>query len=883
MFARKVNDNGICPPWIITVFVFIVQFSTSSAICSHSEICIQTRTPERPPHVVYTGSKFPDIRTLFNVSLDDIETLEIRGTNIESLSSRDIGQLTNLSKLYIDGCKKLEVMYYAFKKNKALSIIHIKNCGIERFKALAFDGAFQKKSFIGELNLKGNRLIHFPSFTSRVPGLKKLYLDKNGITRLTDRSLRNLDELELLSLRETSLRSIGDDVFAKTQHLVEFTAFGSRELSEITKNAFREARNLKILDLGNTAVTFLPSLGLEHLVQLNLKGVTTIVAFSDDFVSLPQLRKVYLAQERRYLCCAFKYKRKESLHTARSQNVSFTRDCSTESITTTAQVSSPYQTVTTPYTTNRSQQTTTDGWGGWGRRKRALLSFGDWLPSPNRTSTDPTQSSPPHFTDDNFGHHTVKHRTAIFICGNNSNASFVEMKLEPVDCYPEPDALRPCDDIMGNVYLTSISWIVSFLAVITNGIVFGVLVMSRRQFTVTKFLIINLAFADLCLGLYLFVLTCASIDTTGKYYNSVYTWQYDGGCDVAGFLAIFSSELSMLILTIITIERYLAIVYAVYLQKRLRLRHARYLAAGAWAVAVILALLPIVGVNSYQDVAICLPFRNSNSGDIAYLAFVFGCNALLFLVIIFCYIRIYLEVAGPYSDARPASQTNDSSIAQRIALLVFTDFACWLPIAVIGIIAAAGYSDSINMTVEKSKYLLVIFFPINSICNPFLYALSTRTFQREFFTVLAQCGYCRERLHKYNTNTYTSKTKPQNKGWRSTGTFSLSTMDSAHNKNTLKSGTKPVSGAVTSQKGNSPVHDTLFDNQNPVVSTQSDEARVHNVTPVHLVCDQKPEKSSDHVVVPPLERATSRTPLCEESGSVPYDRQASVVEEEIAL
>ena len=145
-------------------------------------------------------------------------------------------------------------------------------------------------------------------------------------------------------------------------------------------------------DLGNTAVTFLPSLGLEHLVQLNLKGVTTIVAFSDDFVSLPQLRKVYLAQERRYLCCAFKYKRKESLHTARSQNVSFTRDCSTESITTTAQVSSPYQTVTTPYTTNRSQQTTTDGWGGWGRRKRALLSFGDWLPSPNRTSTDPTQS-----------------------------------------------------------------------------------------------------------------------------------------------------------------------------------------------------------------------------------------------------------------------------------------------------------------------------------------------------------------------------------------------------------------------------------------------------------------------------------------------------------
>ena len=146
-------------------------------------------------------------------------------------------------------------------------------------------------------------------------------------------------------------------------------------------------------DLGSTAVTFLPSLGLEHLVQLNLKEVTTITAFSDNFVSLPRLRIVYLAQERRYLCCAFKYKRKQGLYTARSENVSFTRDCATESFTATVQVSSPYQTLTTPYTTNRSQQTTTDNpWGKWGGRKRALLSFGDWLPSPNRTSTDSIQS-----------------------------------------------------------------------------------------------------------------------------------------------------------------------------------------------------------------------------------------------------------------------------------------------------------------------------------------------------------------------------------------------------------------------------------------------------------------------------------------------------------
>ena len=450
-----------------------------------------------------------------------------------------------------------------------------------------------------------------------------------------------------------------------------------------------------------------------------------------------------------------------------------------------------------------------------------------------------------------------------------------------MECYPEPDALRPCDDIMGNVYLTSLSWIVSFLAILTNGIVFGILVMSRRQFTVTKFLIINLAFADLCLGLYLFVLTCASIDTTGKYYNSVYSWQYDGGCDVIGFLAVFSSELSMLILTIITIERYLAIVYAVYLQKRLRLRHARYLAGAAWALACIMAALPLAGVNSYREVAICLPFRISSTADIVYLGFVFGCNAFLFLIIIFCYIKIYLEVAGPFPEGRPPSQSNDSSIAKRIALLVFTDFACWLPIAIIGIISAAGYSHAINMTVEKSKYLLVIFFPINSICNPFLYALSTRTFQREFFTVLTQCGYCHERLHKYNTNTYTSKTKPQNKNWRLTTT---SVMDPANSKNVSKNSTLGTGGAPDSKKNIPLTHNTPIDYGNSAggSSQNNNQAIVHNTTPVHFITDQnssRPLERQAHEVVPPFERATSRTPLCENSVEIIDDMDGLAIQE----
>lgn len=60
---------------------------------------------------------------------------------------------------------------------------------------------------------------------------------------------------------------------------------------------------------------------------------------------------------------------------------------------------------------------------------------------------------------------------------------------------------------------------------------------------------------------------------------------------------------------------------------------------------------------------------------------------------------------------------NDMTIAKRMSMLVFTDFACWAPIAFFGLTAISGY-PLINL--QKSKFLLVTFYPLNSCANPFL-------------------------------------------------------------------------------------------------------------------------------------------------------------------
>lgn len=346
----------------------------------------------------------------------------------------------------------------------------------------------------------------------------------------------------------------------------------------------------------------------------------------------------------------------------------------------------------------------------------------------------------------------ASHSNGNVICANQSSGEIHTDEFVDVTCTPRPDALRPCDDIMGDYLLTALSCLVAIVGLFANAFVFSVISLSKRAFTVTKFLLQNLSFADLCLALYLFLLVCASGHTSGTYYNYVKRWQYGGGCAVAGFLAVFSSQLSMLVLVAITVERYFAIVYAMRFNLRLSFKKAKIGMIASWCIAFIMAILPILGVNSYTGVAICLPFRTSSKLDLVYIGVLLVFNVFLFLFVLFSYLRMYWVVRSPHLDC--GGERSDSEVAKRMALLVFTDFFCWAPIAFVAFISAFGGHDLIDMDVKKAKYLLVIFFPINSLCNPFLYATTTNTFKRDVYDIILRCGFCQAHVAKVNESLY---------------------------------------------------------------------------------------------------------------------------------
>uniref|UniRef100_A0A4W3K5I7 Thyrotropin receptor n=1 Tax=Callorhinchus milii TaxID=7868 RepID=A0A4W3K5I7_CALMI len=335
---------------------------------------------------------------------------------------------------------------------------------------------------------------------------------------------------------------------------------------------------------------------------------------------------------------------------------------------------------------------------------------------------------------------------------------------EEIVCRPEPDEFNPCEDIMGYPALRVMVWIVNLLAILGNVFVLVILLTSHYKLTVPRFLMCHLAFADLCMGLYLLLIASVDLRTRTEYYNHAIDWQTGPGCGAAGFFTVFASELSVYTLTIITLERWYTITFAIRLDRKMRLRHAAAIMAGGWAMCFLLAVLPLAGISSYIKVSICLPMDVGTPLAQTYIVLVLLVNITAFVIICVCYVKIYVTVRSPHY--KPGSK--DTKIAKRMAVLIFTDFTCLAPIS---FYALSAILNKPLITVSNSKILLVLFYPLNSCANPFLYVIFTKAFRRDVFILLSKAGFCQQRAQIYRGQTVSGKNSsagsgPGNRGGR---------------------------------------------------------------------------------------------------------------------
>lgn len=73
------------------------------------------------------------------------------------------------------------------------------------------------------------------------------------------------------------------------------------------------------------------------------------------------------------------------------------------------------------------------------------------------------------------------------------------------------------------------------------------------------------------------------------------------GCQIAGFLTVFASHLSVYTLAVVTVERWLAISYAMHLTYRITVAAAVKTMVAGWIYSLLIAAFPLFGISKYSS------------------------------------------------------------------------------------------------------------------------------------------------------------------------------------------------------------------------------------------------------------------------------------------
>lgn len=222
---------------------------------------------------------------------------------------------------------------------------------------------------------------------------------------------------------------------------------------------------------------------------------------------------------------------------------------------------------------------------------------------------------------------------------------------------------------------------------------------------VSSLLILSLGFADFVMGVYLLIIASVDVYYRGHYIAYSDHWQSSVLCKVAGFLSTISSEVSVFTLTFITIDRLICIAFPLSM-RRYTLRVTYGLILASWNIAALIAMMPFF-IESYfnnkfyarSGVCLALHITNQKPAGWEYSVAIFFCvNFVAFITIIISYFYMYVTIkrASRYINRNQAKKSNDSKVGRQMALIVFTNFCCWMPIIIMGLCAMLGSAISGN-------------------------------------------------------------------------------------------------------------------------------------------------------------------------------------------
>nr|KAG5712488.1 hypothetical protein BaRGS_011462 [Batillaria attramentaria] len=299
--------------------------------------------------------------------------------------------------------------------------------------------------------------------------------------------------------------------------------------------------------------------------------------------------------------------------------------------------------------------------------------------------------------------------------------------MVPEHCDVPSDELSSCDDLLKSNFFRVFLWIFSALTITGNAgvLIFRAFLEKEGTSIAYRTLVVNLSLSDCLMGIYLAIIGSADTQFHGVYVSKETEWRESGTCKAAGFLALVSSEVSAFAVCLITLDRFLVIRFP--FNSSIRLTKVSVIAScgATWVVTLILAAFPLFQTRweFYGQNGICLPLpitqRSFEGQEYAFAVFIV-LNFVLCMVIGVGQALIFYSIHSTGKATMKDNRKQDLVIARRLFLIVCTDFCCWFPIGLMGLMASSGIPIPGLVNVFAAVFVL----PINSALNPFLYTIN---------------------------------------------------------------------------------------------------------------------------------------------------------------
>uniref|UniRef100_A0A2K6T7J5 G-protein coupled receptor 106 n=1 Tax=Saimiri boliviensis boliviensis TaxID=39432 RepID=A0A2K6T7J5_SAIBB len=301
-------------------------------------------------------------------------------------------------------------------------------------------------------------------------------------------------------------------------------------------------------------------------------------------------------------------------------------------------------------------------------------------------------------------------------------------------CKPNTDGISSLENLLASIIQRVFVWVVSAVTCFGNIFVICMRLYIRSENKLHAMSIISLCCADCLMGIYLFVIGGFDLKFRGEYNKHAQLWMESTHCQLVGSLAILSTEVSVLLLTFLTLEKYICIVYPFRCLRPGKSRTITVLIL-IWIIGFIVAIIPLSNKeffkNYYGTNGVCFPLHSEHTesigGQIYSVAIFLGINLAAFIVIIFSYASMFYSVRQSTITATEIRNQvkKEMILAKRFFFIVFTDALCWIPVFVLKFLSLL----QVEIPGTITSWVVIFILPINSALNPILYTLTTRPFK----------------------------------------------------------------------------------------------------------------------------------------------------------